>query len=167
MARGRPCSAIGTLYAYFQNKDDLYRALMLDLSHRFESGLHEALETPGSEMEKIDRFLDSKSELFEANVKVVRLYIAETRGASFNLKAGLDQEMRDSYERTLGELAAVFAAGIVRGDFREEDPYMLALALDNLTNTAFLTSMRSEARGDSQKNMVTMKRIFFDRVHKA
>ena len=54
----------------------------------------------------------TKGELFRGNLPFIRLYLAESRGASFNIKAGLDEKVRKGYYDTLQRLAAIFETGI-------------------------------------------------------
>jgi TetR/AcrR family transcriptional regulator len=129
--------AIGTLYKFFKNKEDLYKALMLEQANKFDDELTKAIKEPDDEIEKLRNYARAKGELFRANVALIRLYFAETRGASFNVMA-LDSELRQQYYRFLQTLASVFERGIRRKRFKNiADPYYLAIALDSLTN-AFL-----------------------------
>jgi TetR/AcrR family transcriptional regulator len=129
--------AIGTLYKFFKNKEDLYKALMLEQANKLDDELTKTLEEPDDEIEKLRNYVRAKGELFRADVAMIRLYFAETRGASFNVMA-LDSEIRQQYYRFLQTLASVFERGIRRKRFKNiADPYYLAIALDSLTN-AFL-----------------------------
>ena len=130
--------AVGTMYKFFENKEDLYKALVLEQADKFHNALSRAIEEPVNEIEKIRNYVKAKGEVFSANVSVIRLYYAETRGASFNVKAGLDSEIRERYGHFLETLASVFASGMEKKRFKKiADPYHLAMALDSLTN-AFL-----------------------------
>ena len=130
--------AVGTLYKFFENKEDLYKALVMGQADKFHSALTRAIEEPVNEIEKIRNFVKAKGEVFIANVQMVRLYFSETRGASFNIKAGLDSEIRDQYGHFLKTLASVFASGMEKKRFKKiADPYHLAVAIESLTN-AFL-----------------------------
>ena len=130
--------AIGTLYKFFRNKEDLYKALILGQAEKFHDALTQAIKEPDDEVEKLRNYVKAKGSLFRANVSVIRLYFAETGGASFNVMAGLDCEIRKRYGRFLRTLASVFESGIKRKRFKKiADPYHLAVALDSLTN-AFL-----------------------------
>jgi len=130
--------AVGTMYKFFENKEDLYKALVLEQSDKFHRALTEAIGGPGDEIEKIRNYTRAKGEVFTANVSMIRLHFAETRGASFNVRAGLDTEIRERYGRFLETLASVFASGMEKKRFKKiADPYHLAVALDSLTN-AFL-----------------------------
>jgi AcrR family transcriptional regulator len=154
--------AIGTLYKFFKNKEDLYKALMLEQSDRFHEGLREALQEPADEIEKLRNYTRVKGELFRANISMIRLYFAETRGASFNVMAGLDSEIRERYYLFLQTLAAVFEAGIRRRRFRKiADPYHLAIALDNLTNAFLFLWLEAPERHPYPEDPDTILNILF------
>jgi TetR/AcrR family transcriptional regulator len=130
--------AIGTLYKFFKNKEDLYKALMLEQASRFHDELTKAIEEPDDDIETLRNYVRVKGELFRANVSMIRLYFAETRGASFNVMAGLDSEIRERYYQFLQTLALVFERGMRRKRFKKiADPFYLATALDSLIH-AFL-----------------------------
>jgi TetR/AcrR family transcriptional regulator len=130
--------AIGTLYKFFKNKEDLYKALVLERTDKFHSAIRAAVQEPDDEIEKLREFVRAKGQVFRDNVSVIRLYYAETRGASFNIMAGLDREIRERYGHFLEILASIFKSGIRRKKFTKiADPYYLAAALESLTN-AFL-----------------------------
>ncbi|MDW7774220.1 MAG: TetR/AcrR family transcriptional regulator [Desulfobulbaceae bacterium] len=133
---GKAEFAIGTLYKFFRNKEDLYKTLMVEKVDSFQSALTAAIEDADDEIEKLRNYVRVKAALFQADAPVIRLYFAETRGASFNVRAGLDNEIRKKHEQFLKKLALVFEAGIRKQRFRKiAAPYDLAVALDSLTNT--------------------------------
>lgn len=130
--------AIGTLYKFFKNKEDLYRALMLEKTEVFHREILEAIEEQEDEVEKLRTYVRAKGKVFRANVPVIRLYFSEIQGESFNLMAGLDSEIRLRRTKFLKALASIFADGIQRHRFKRiSDPYLLAIALDGIT-TSFL-----------------------------
>jgi len=130
--------AIGTLYKFFKNKEDLYKTLMLELADKFQTALQEVLEAKVDEIEKLRNYVKVKAEVFRANVSVIRLYFAEAQGTSFNLGVGLDSKISKIQQAHLQALTAVFAVGMKRNRFKRiADPYLLAVALDSITK-AFL-----------------------------
>ena len=130
--------AIGTLYKFFRNKEDLYKDLVLEQSETYHAALARAMEAPDDEVERLRSFVRTKGELFRGNLPFIRLYLAESRGMSFNIKAGLDEKVRKGHRESLQRLASIFEAGIERGRFKRiADPFHLAVALDSAVN-AFL-----------------------------
>jgi len=153
--------AIGTMYKFFKNKEDLYKALIMSRADKFHAVLNAALDAGEDEFEKITNFIVAKGRLFRDNIKMVRLYFAETRGASFNLKAGLDTDLRNMYQESLQRLAAVFESGFRKKLFRQFDAHSLAVSLDGLTNS-FLFAWLEDPQGQPYEDKVEMiKEIFF------
>jgi len=130
--------AIGTLYKFFKNKEDLYKSLIFEQADRFHEALTKAIEDADDEIEKLRDYVRAKGEVFSANAAMIRLYFAETRGASFNIMAGLDSEIREQHSEFLQKLAMVFESGIKKKIFKKiADPYYLAVSIESITN-AFL-----------------------------
>ncbi|RLC14908.1 MAG: TetR/AcrR family transcriptional regulator [Deltaproteobacteria bacterium] len=130
--------AIGTLYKFFKNKEDLYKSLIFEQADRFHEALTKAIEDADDEIEKLRDYVRAKGEVFSANAAMIRLYFAETRGASFNIMAGLDSEIREQHSDFLQKLAMVFESGIKKKTFKKiADPYYLAVSIESITN-AFL-----------------------------
>lgn len=139
--------AIGTLYKFFRNKEDLYKALIMQLSDRFHGALTEVIEGDTQEIEKLREYLRVKAELFRNNVAAIRLYFAETRGASFNAMAGVEREIRERRGNILLSLASLFEQGMNRKRFRRvAAPFHLAIALDSMA-TAFLFHWLEDPQG--------------------
>jgi TetR/AcrR family transcriptional regulator len=128
--------AIGTLYKFFRNKEELYKALMMELADRFHAAISAAIEREGDEVEKLRNYVKAKGEVFRANVSTIRLYFAEAQGASFNIRAGLDSKIREMKDQTLQAMSGIFATGMKRKRFNKiAEPYHLAIALESLTNS--------------------------------
>lgn len=152
--------AVGTLYKFFKNKEELYKALVTEQADRFHEALTAALAEEVNEIEQLRNYVRNKGTVFMDNIAFIRLYFAETRGASFNIKAGLDCEIRERHYQLLQILAAVFTQGMKKGTFRRiAEPYHLALALDSLCN-AFLANWL-EGRDSYPDSPDTILNIFF------
>ena len=154
--------AIGTLYKFFQNKEELYKALVLELCDEFEDSIMRAIEQPQDEVEKLRSYVRAKTEVFRRNLPFIRLYLAESRGASFNLKAGLDDEIRQRYYISLESIAAIFAIGIKNQRFKKiADPYYLAVALSSVIDAFLLLWLDAPERHPYPEDPDTILNIFF------
>ncbi|MHB8066750.1 MAG: TetR/AcrR family transcriptional regulator [Desulfobaccales bacterium] len=154
--------AIGTLYKFFQNKEDLYKALVLELCDKFEEAITRAIEEPDDEVEKLRNYVRTKGEKFRSNLPIIRLYLAESRGASFNLKAGLDDEIRKRYYIFLERLASIFASGIKKQRFKKiADPYYLAVALASVVDATLLLWLDAPERHPYPEDPDAILNIFF------
>jgi TetR/AcrR family transcriptional regulator len=154
--------AIGTLYKFFQSKEDLYKALVLEQCNRFEAAIVQAIEEPDDEVEKLRNYIRTKGERFRSNLPFVRLFLAESRGASFNIKAGLDEELRKRYYAFLEKLASIFDRGINNQRFKKiATPYYLAVALDSVIDASLLLWLDAPERHPYPEDPDTILNIFF------
>ncbi len=131
--------AIGTLYKFFRNKEELYRALVLDQCDQIEARLRQVLHDAEDEVDKLRAYVRAKMAWCRQNLPFVRLFLAESRGVSFNLKASLNDELRQRYYAFIEHVAQVFQQGFARGRFRRiAAPYFLAVALDSVMDAYLL-----------------------------
>jgi TetR/AcrR family transcriptional regulator len=154
--------AIGTLYKFFQNKEDLYKTIVLERCDDFEAACRRILEQSDDEVEKLRHYVRFRSERFRNNLPFVRLFLAESRGIGFNLKAGLDDEVRTRYYGIVQSLASVFASGIDNQRFRKiADPYFLAVALDSVLDASLLLWLDAPERHPYPEDPDAILDIFF------
>jgi TetR/AcrR family transcriptional regulator len=154
--------AIGTLYKFFQNKEDLYKALVLEQCDKFHDAFVRAVDEADDEVEKLRNYVRTKSEMFRGNLPFIRLYLAESRGVSFNIKAGLDEEVRKGYFDFLERLTSIFENGIKRKRFKNiAGPYYLAVALDSAVNAFHLLWLDAPERHPYPEDPDAILDIFF------
>lgn len=154
--------AVGTLYKFFQNKEELYKALVLEHCDQFDDAIVRALADSRDEVEQLRRYVQTKGQLFRAHLPFIRLYLAESRGVSFTIKAGMDEEVGKRYDALLDRLAAVFASGIERHRFRDiAEPYHLAVALDSAVNAFHLLWLDTPERHPYPEDPDAILDIFF------
>ncbi|MBM4284936.1 MAG: TetR/AcrR family transcriptional regulator [Deltaproteobacteria bacterium] len=154
--------ALGTLYKFFQNKEDLYKTILLERCEDFEEACRRTLAQSEDELEQLRRYIRFRGDRVRQNLPFVRLFLAESRGISFNLKAGLDDEVRRRYYRILEQLAGVFARGMDNRRFRKiADPYFLAAALDSVIDTSLLLWLDDPRRHFFPEDPDAILDIFF------
>ena len=113
-------------------------------------------------MESIRAYLASHIRLFRENLKFVRLYLAETRGAGFNIRAGLDGELKEKYEQVMTKLADVFKSVIKKRLFKKFDPYLLATALDGMTHALLFQDLDHADEHPFDTDMIM--KMFFESI---
>lgn len=156
--------AVGTVYKFFKNKEDLYKALIMATAAQYHQVLKKALNEQKDVPSILRDYVAAKGAVFVGGATTLRLYFAETCGASFNAKAGLDQETRKLYDEIVVMLASVLAAGVKRKVFRKLDPYYMALALEGITNTFLISWLEDPKRHSYEANIPTMMDIFLSGV---
>ena len=156
--------AVGTLYKFFKDKKALYRSLILETVSEFEQAWTMALKGPGTEIERLGRYIDAKAALFAKHVPTARLYFTQTAGTFFQPAAGLDREARAIYQRVLKTLESIFRSGIRKKLFVKDDPKVLALGLEGLSN-AFLVKLVEQPNDSTAEEMAEhTKRLFFGSI---
>jgi len=155
---------IGTLYKFFSNKEELYKALIMSVAEKWRHTLLQVLEQEQDSLGAVKKYIAVRRKLFADNLAVMRLYYAETRGASFNIRAGLDQDLVKYHDEGIGILASVFERGVNENVFRPLDPYHMALALDGIINAFLFGKMADPSRFSKGFNLSTATDIFFNGV---
>lgn len=156
--------AVGTLYKFFEDKAALYRALILDTVDQFADALCEALDAPGSEPERIARYIDTKARLFVQHIPTARLYFAQTGGPKTIPAAAFDEECRTRYQRVLDRVERLFRSGIEKGLFLNIDPALLTLAVEGVCN-GFLNVLIEHPEQFTPESLAALcKTIFFERI---
>lgn len=131
--------AIGTLYKFFKNKEDLYKSIVLEQAEKFDQACLCAFAESDDEVVQLRNFLQTKGGIFRDNLPFLRLYITESRGVSFDIRTGLYKEVRLKYEHILARLASIFESGIRKKRFKDlADPYFLAVCLDGAVTALLL-----------------------------
>ena len=156
--------AIGTLYKFFDNKEDLYKALMMEKAEEYHRALMGVLAKEDDVLTVLEDYIATKARLFTDSLASLRLYFAETRGASFNIKAGLDQDIRKLYDKFVMRLASVLEAGVRKKVFRKIDPYYMAVALEGLTNAFLFCWLEDPEQHPYEANVPLIRDIFFKGV---
>jgi len=130
--------SVGTLYHFFKNKEDLYKALIMENALQYHHTLNTILAREDDFLVILDQYISAKARIFAENLPTVRLYFGETHGVAFSVKAGLDQEIRKLYDETVNHLSSVIEKGIRQNVIRDLNPHYLATALEGLINTFLL-----------------------------
>lgn len=160
--------AIGTVYRFFPNKEELFRAMILEFTEKANAALLKSLEIPGDELAKILNFVQVKGEILAENESILKLYIGRTHGASMDLTACLNEDLRLLYEKVLVKLASVLEEGITAGRLKSLlDPYYLAVSLSSITSAFLLLRLRDPERHPYLEHSLTMVAFIMNNLENA
>lgn len=155
--------AIGTLYKFFQNKEDLYKTLVLEQCDLFDQAFARVLDVPRNEVEKLRDYVRVKADMFREHTPFIRLFLAESRGASYNINAGLDASVRNRYQQFLKKLSSLFESGIAGKRFKPiADPFYMAVALDSVVNAVLLMWIEDPKVHPFPEDPDQILKLFFD-----
>jgi len=151
--------SVGILYKFFQSKEDLYGALLLEKIDEMEDALRDTLEGGKEEIESIRSFLEGFIRLVKKNENFFRLYLAEINRTGPSALSSIGVELKEGREREIARLASVFERGIRNKAFRDLDPFLMAAALDGIIGSLIIQYLE---QGDRYPlNADTIMEIFF------
>lgn len=154
--------AVGTIYKFFKNKEDIYKVLVIEKVSEFHILLNNALATKGTEIEKINLWVKEKFRIFNINKNFVKLYLAEAMSVDSNVKVGLKTEIKKMYEDMLNSLEQIFKQCVQKGIIIKEDPHILALTLDDISNTLFFKHIETPDKYKINPEIVL--NIFYNKI---
>ena len=152
--------AIGTVYSFFKNKEDLYKSLLIEKANEYHRYLKDILTQDSDMLTVIKNYITAKGDFVSSSVAILRLYFAETRGTSFNIKAGLDQDIRKLYDDLVMQLSSVMKKGIRQKTLRKINPYYMALAIEELTNAFLLLWLEDSEHHPYKANVPVIMELF-------
>lgn len=129
--------SVGALYGFFEGKDDLFAQVLERQGNALLDQQQAAAEGATSAREKVHRMVDTQIDYFRSRPDFYRLFQRELGGASWSLRASLNERGYERYRSVLEFEEGVFAEGVAAGEFRDEDPAVLAALFSGLM-TAYI-----------------------------
>jgi AcrR family transcriptional regulator len=125
--------AKGTVYLYFQGKEDLVYALLSLSGEKLISGLQALLENPGSAVERLNRVVAFLLNFLEQERVLFPVYARQSSpGGVSQEREGRGRRLRELEEEFVALLSRFFAEGIEAGQFIPADPRLLTLMVREL-----------------------------------
>lgn len=131
--------SVGTLYNFFINKEELYRAMVNEKASEFYEILTQVLDSQGTPEEIIRKWIDTKIQLYTENRQFFSIFFVESMKINISLRAALTKEIRVLHQDIRKRLTAVFERGIKEKVFADFSPWLLALSLDGIVNTILVS----------------------------
>lgn len=122
--------AVGSLYNFFESKEDLFEELTESRSERIIGDLVAALDGPGNEVERLTNFIRSQPKLLEEHAEFIKLYVSELGTKSAMLSKGRDEDKFDAVLNS--RLEQLLEAGIRKRIFRPVDPTITAKSISSI-----------------------------------
>ena len=151
--------AKGTLYRYFDNKAQIYLAVLSRNARRFEKKLQDALDPQATPIEALVRVSRFYFQHYVENPDYFQIFWAiENQAVIGELPSELVEEVVRLWEESLGILAGIIERGIAQGVFAPCDAWEVAGILWTLANAIIRTERSSVQRGLRRRALDT----FFD-----
>jgi AcrR family transcriptional regulator len=158
--------AIGTLYQFFESKEQLYTAMLTEKLGMMYAAIRMAVEEEADIVRKIELLVASHFRYVEENAEFCSIFV---RGDYLSLSEGsaeLRKRMRSDYAFHVSFIEAVMREGIHGGILKKIDPPMMAAALTGIVNS-YASKWLAVAEPESLTNKVAfVLDIFLEGVRK-
>ena len=124
--------SVGSVYSFFENKEDLFLNVYLRRGAEFLPGMRQALATSGTPRDELHSLVDFEVGFFRQHPHFGRLYL---RSAGSILPAAELPEsdvLTRNFELAMQIQADIFVRGQEAGEFRDGDPHVLGRLLSGL-----------------------------------
>jgi AcrR family transcriptional regulator len=148
---------MGTLYRSFSSKEDLYKALIVQMAQNWHHKVLRAVEQERDPVSAIEKCISIHRELFFQNLPFVRLFY---NSAHIHVGPVSEPALHDYRDEYLKKLASIFEKGIKAKIFRDGNPYHMALALYGIILT-FLFQMNEDPAGFRKGDELSCVRDLF------
>ena len=139
---------VGTLYNFFESKEQLFAELMKTGIEKIGQLLIPILNSSqGGEKEKLSEFIRAHVNIIESNIEFIKLYISQY-GTTTSANPKFKDISADFKTTVAAKLESVIKAGIQKQIFRRVHPEIVALSL-RATVEAF--SLESSEHFDNAK----------------
>lgn len=119
--------AVGTLYNFFESKDELYAQVLDGIVREFVAEFERDVQPRDNPDDALSALIDLRMRIFDQHREFFRLFFEQSAGGVKLTKRHL--AFRQQYRAAVSD---IFARGIRRGIFDAMDPLYAAICLDGM-----------------------------------
>jgi AcrR family transcriptional regulator len=118
--------SVGSVYSFFEGKDDLFRQMFVRRGAEFMVGMHAILDGEGTATEKLHHLVDFQIDFFRRLRPFGRLLLRYGNAALLSQPNELDAVIASNVVESMELQSKLFAGGQATGEFRPGDTAVLA-----------------------------------------
>ncbi len=159
--------AKGTIYLYFNNKDDLLHAAVLEGLRAIIAESYQG-DRPGSPpLERIGNFVRHQFGIQSTNQDFLKAFFLESSFVTFEPGDERGEELRRLYAEYLDFVASMLRAAIETGAIRPVDPHLVAFMLSEMITGCLRRRLMNLASGPVENDAETVLELFLKGVQAA
>ena len=124
--------SVGSVYSFFENKDDLFRQIFIRRGEEFMPAMRAILAAHVAPLDALDALVDFQVGFFRAHPHFGRLYLRYSNATMPSADREIDLVMSERYEEAMELQADLFRRGQRARVFRRGDPEVLARLFSGL-----------------------------------
>lgn len=153
--------AVGTLYKFFENKEDLYGEVMRFLARELMQSVELRVFSLPNPREAIGALIELHLRFFEEHRAFVQMvFQAHLTGRH----PPVGREFISEHDRFLDSVRGVFERGIRRKIFMKGDPLYMALCLDGAVHAVAMYWSQHEPAEPFEERVRKLKAAFLERL---
>jgi TetR/AcrR family transcriptional regulator len=117
--------SVGSVYSFFENKDDLFRNVFLRRGAEFLPGMDALVAGPGNALEALHELVDYQIGFFREHPHFGRLYLRSASSTQPGPETPESPDLVANYQKAMTSQADLFARGQETGLLRDGDPVVL------------------------------------------
>jgi len=126
--------SVGSVYSFFQNKDDLFLNVFLRRGAELVPAMEAAVAESDSPLAQLRRVVDLEVGFFRQHRHFGRLYLRSSSSA-LPPQLQIDDALQANFQRAMEIQARIFRRGQQSGELRAGDPLVLARLLSGMVAT--------------------------------
>jgi AcrR family transcriptional regulator len=142
--------AKGTVYLYFQSKDDLIQALVAQVGENILRDLEASLAAPGTPPEKLIRIVSVLLDYLNRERLLFPIYARELVQGEGESRDGFRLRFQEMEEQFVALVTRLFAEGIAAGQFIPANPRLLTFLIRGLIRATGYYQ-KAEGQADAAK----------------
>jgi AcrR family transcriptional regulator len=124
--------SVGSVYSFFENKDDLFRQIFVRRGDEFMAAMHDALADDAAPLVQLHRLVDLEVGFFRQHPHFGRLFLRYSSATMMSLDRRADAAVIANYDDAMRLQAGVFERGQATGELRAGDPAVLGRLFSGL-----------------------------------
>lgn len=150
---------IGTLYTFFESKEQLFIELMKSGREKIGQILIPILDSNQEEPRKLSEFIRACADFVESNIDLIRLYISQY-GSEVVARKVIPDNSIDIKNTILRKLEGIIEAGIEKQIFKRVEPEIAALSLQATIDTFSLRSSEHFDKAQMKEGFLKIEKFF-------
>jgi TetR/AcrR family transcriptional regulator len=153
--------AVGTLYNFFQSKEQLFTELLNDCAEKIYQILWPILQTQLPENEKIRAFIKAHIKLIEDNIEFIKFYVSEY-GTLTTVPIVATEKAEKTKTELYVKLEETIKSGIRKNIFRCVDAKIATMSLSSTLQSFILESSKKFVKAEIKDGLAKIEHLFLD-----
>ena len=156
--------ATGTIYNFFDSKDDLYQQVGVKIAQAFMAKFEEEVLSEDAPRDAIATLIRLRLVHFHEHRGFFRVFFDTSPGSRLDPVGAIPKDCRVIYDDYVKQVTNIFRQGVQDGTFDEFDPLYLMLSLEGIINAVVSYWSRTEADEPVEDRIEKMQEMFLSRI---